>query len=336
MKLKNKETIIQLLFWPFYFCMALFGRGTYWDGMESGNLALIILSFPVTFFINAYWLIPKYLNKRKWFYYVSGLLILLIVLEMARIFFVTYPDFVSAETLLFGKQNVFPAFFMGFIVSFIYISTRDWMMSIGIIEQLKSEKLATELAFLRSQVDPHFLFNTLNNLYALALEEKGFKTADGIAKLGGLMRYNLHDSQENLISLDKEMEYIEKYIALQQLRLNTNSDIKFNIQKNEGAFHTFRIAPMLLIPFIENAFKYGISPAEKTSVDIYVALENNVLVLRTMNSIVNGPATQPNNGIGLQNVRKRLELVYAGNYSLTINTADGVFFAHLEIKLQDD
>ncbi|MBK6482781.1 MAG: sensor histidine kinase [Chitinophagaceae bacterium] len=335
-----KEWMVMSLFWAFYFFMAVFGRGTYWTEMGTINLIMIVVSFPATFYVNAYGLMPALLKKKRWIVYVLTLILFLIFLESVRVLMYGFDaqslnadGTQQAAASFFGRQNIFPSFFLGFICSMGYVTMRDWLLNIGIIERLKSEKMTAELAFLKSQVDPHFLFNTLNNLYAMALEEKGFKTADGIAQLGGLMRYNLHDAQEEFISIGKEIEYIEKYIALQQLRTNSNNVIKVTIQKNDPSGYACKIAPMLLIPFIENACKYGISPSEETLVIIQLRVEIKRLLLTTENTIVAGMKIMKGKGIGLQNVKSRLERLYPGKHSLEIAERKGVFIAKLEINL---
>ena len=147
----------------------------------------------------------------------------------------------------------------------------QWWKQKNDIVILEKEKSTAELNSLKQQINPHFLFNTLNSLYALGIEEKSKKTADGIAKLGTLMRYNLNDAQKELIPLSKEINYIKEYIELQELRLTNNNKLTINIL--ESGIDDYQIAPLLLIPFIENAFKYGVSATEKTKIDLKIKIE---------------------------------------------------------------
>jgi two-component system LytT family sensor kinase len=170
-------------------------------------------------------------------------------------------------------------------------------------------------------------------MYALALEENSPKTADSIIKLSALMRYNLHDSNEELIPLKKETEYIEKYIALQKLRLNENNKVEVTINFDNEHFIETKIAPLLLIPFVENVFKYGVSPSKSTEISIHIFITDNFLELKTINDIVEPSANIVKNGVGLRNVKNRLELLYATKYELTYGANTSKYYVHLKIKL---
>lgn len=189
-----------------------------------------------------------------------------------------------------------------------------------------------ELAYLKSQVNPHFLFNTLNSLYALALVEKAVVTADGVAKMGTLMRYSLHDSQAEKISLNKEIHYIENYIELQKLRISEavkpNIEVVIDIDENNNQ----KIAPMLLMPFIENAFKYGISSSNKNAISIKISLAGNLLEL-VVSNLIHKIKMLDESGIGLKNVENRLQLIYPNRFSLKCSKKENVFIVHLNIKL---
>lgn len=218
---------------------------------------------------------------------------------------------------------------LGFILSTGYKFTKDWIINLTIIDRLKSENLSRELSFLKAQVDPHFLFNTLNSLYALALQENSDKTADGIIKLSTLMRYNLHDSQAPKISILKEIGYIEKYISLQRLRASEKNKITFELQKET---HELEIAPMLLIPFVENAFKYSLNPIEIAFIEVSIIIIGNDLTLKVCNSIATNSIGEKS-GIGLKNVKNRLELLYPDSHSLLANKIKNEFQAELRINL---
>ena len=217
----------------------------------------------------------------------------------------------------------------------VYGYTRDWLFNLGWLKKLRAERYAMELTFLQSQVDPQFLFNSLNNLCALALDEGSPKTADGIAKLGTLMRYNLQDAQAELVPLSKEINYLEKYIELQQLHTSPQTELEFNLQINKhGQYEGEKIAPMLLIPFVENAFKYGLSSIVPTRIYIGLALSNDRLLLNVENDIVSMLQDRVNKGFGLETVKKRLALRYPGRHELLIREEDGVFMVRLEIDLR--
>jgi hypothetical protein len=189
--------------------------------------------------------------------------------------------------------------------------------------------------FLRSQINPHFLFNILNSLYGTALQERSERTAEGIQRLGDMMRFMLHENMQEQISLTREIEYLNNYIALQTLRTQTSPDIIIQpvIEEYIG---NLQIAPMLLIPFVENAFKHGISLKEPSSIRISLLCKDKSIYFDISNSIhaknSNDPESEKN-GIGLNNVQQRLRLLYQGKHELTIRENGKEFFIHLTIHL---
>ncbi len=199
---------------------------------------------------------------------------------------------------------------------------------------------SAELSSLRSQINPHFLFNALNTLYSVSLKEKAEKTSDGIQKLGDMMRFMLNENHQDRISLSKEIEYLHNYIAIQRMRIDEsqNIEIKINIQDNEQAIF---IAPMLLNPFIENAFKHGISFRSPSWIYITLTHDAQKLYFKVHNSLHpkqeidleeenNGTECRP---IGLENVRKRLELIYPNRYTLDIQASDNDYFVSLVLGI---
>ncbi|WP_276975749.1 histidine kinase [Flavobacterium filum] len=323
------ELILVLLLGFLYFIMAIFGRGAFWGSFEKINLFFIIFTFPFVFILNTYLLLPLLVKKHRWLLYIFSLIIIQLILESARLLLAS-----SETSFLFGEQNTVTPFIVSTIVSWIFISIRDWLINIRVIERLKAEKLRSELDFLKVQIDPHFLFNTLNSMYALALEENSSKTADCIIKLSALMRYNLHDSNEELISIEKEIDYIEKYIALQNLRLNDNNRIEVLINIDKKNNHKAKIAPLILIPFIENVFKYGVSPSKPTEIIIHILVTKDYIELKTKNDIVEVSANTIEKGVGLKNVKNRLDLLYTNLYELSSGTETNKYFSYLKINLK--
>ncbi|MDI1323466.1 MAG: histidine kinase [Algoriphagus sp.] len=194
---------------------------------------------------------------------------------------------------------------------------------------------SANLDFLRSQINPHFLFNALNTLYASALIENGEKTADGIQKLGDMMRFMIHENQQDKIPLSREINYLRNYLDLQMLRFGKESKLEVDIQISEELCHG-EIAPMLLIPFVENAFKHGISLKEKSRIKLNLRCIAGSVHLDLVNSVhPEKPAenSREESGIGLDNVKKRLELVYPNKHQLNIIKNDSDFFVHLSIQL---
>jgi hypothetical protein len=194
-------------------------------------------------------------------------------------------------------------------------------------------KSTTNLQFLRSQINPHFMFNSLNALYGSALIEGAGQTAGGIQKLGDMMRFMLHENQLDFILMEREIEYLENYISLQQLRTGNSPDIVIEKRIDAKCLHR-RIAPMLLIPFVENAFKHGISLKEKSWIKILLTCNERNILFEVRNSMHVHPANDLEKdklGIGLKNVQERLKLIYPGKYKFSATGDEKEFLAHLSI-----
>ncbi|WP_411272943.1 sensor histidine kinase [Daejeonella sp.] len=192
-----------------------------------------------------------------------------------------------------------------------------------------------DLNFLRSQINPHFLFNILNALYGTSLQENAERTSEGIQKLGDMMRFMLHENLQEKISLNREIEYLNNYIALQSLRTQSSPEITISTEIEEHV-GILQIAPMLLIPFVENAFKHGISLKERSNIRISLVNRDKTLYFDISNSMHEKPANDPeknNNGIGLSNVKQRLRLMYPTRHELSIRESGKEFFVHLTIQL---
>ena len=323
--IERAELLLLLLLGLIYFTMAFFGRGNYWHSFESTNLTAIILCFPIVFAVNSYLFIPILAKNKKWFLYIILVIILFLFIEWVRIN-------VNSTAQFLGNENISISFVLAIAISWLFITSRDWFLNSRQIEKLKADNLITEIAFLKAQVDPHFMFNTLNAMYALALEEESPKTADSIIKLGTLMRYNLYDSNVGLISIEKEIDYIEKYIALQKLRLNENNRLDVDIKLDANVTHSTKIAPLLLIPIIENAFKYGASPSKETLITIKIHATNKSFQLETTNELIPNTYNRELKGVGLQNLERRLNLLYPRQYILHSNQSGERYFSYLKIE----
>jgi len=205
------------------------------------------------------------------------------------------------------------------------------------IQMLKTElgKSDASLNFLKSQINPHFLFNALNTLFGTALQENAERTGEGIQKLGDMMRFMLHENTQDKISLTREVEYLNNYIDLQKLRTSRSADIKIDTYIDEQ-INTLQITPMLLIPFIENAFKHGISLQQPSYIKITLQTKESTLYFDVSNSIYTKGDNDPEklkSGIGLENVKQRLSLLYHGKHELIIRESAKEFFVHLTLQL---
>jgi uncharacterized membrane protein HdeD (DUF308 family) len=192
------------------------------------------------------------------------------------------------------------------------------------------------LDFLRSQINPHFLFNALNTIYGTALQEKALRTSEGIEKLGDMMRFMLEENMKEKIPLSKELQYLHNYIELQKLRIGSNPAVRIEASIDEDAA-SFTIAPMLLIPFVENAFKHGISFRQSSFIKIDLSLKGHSLLFEVSNSRPMQKGHDPEkdkSGIGLTNTRQRLLLLYPKRHQLTIQEKENEFRVQLMLELE--
>jgi len=335
------ESIIHIVLLILLFMVMESGLGSNLDTLEMNRIRMNFLTIPLVFYFNAYFLIPRYLKQKKWGIYFITFLLTTPVLDLFRtllsmLILNDHNDNLPKDfsSIYFGNDSISGGIFIGFMLSFAYRFTKDWLINLSLIEKFNTERSEMKLAFLKSQVDPHFLFNTLNSLYSIALEEKSEITADGIAKLGTLMRYNLHDSQADRISLEKEVEYIKKYLELQKLRMTEKNVITFDIDISKTDLNESYIAPMMLISMIENAFKYGVSTTEKSKISISISLKEKNLSLNVENNIVSKKDLSEESGFGSKNLKERLDLIYPDKYTLVYSIYENLFNACLKLELE--
>ena len=225
-------------------------------------------------------------------------------------------------------NTLFPAFFI-FTVSTAIRIINEWFRAEKQKKEMENEKLNAELAFLKSQVNPHFLFNILNNICSLA-RKKSDDTENAIIRLSQIMRYMLSDSKDEKVNLEKEVEYLRNYIELQQLRISDKVQVNFSL---EGMPETKTIEPMLLIPFVENAFKHGVSYREESVIDIFLKVLDSGISFRVENTVFRkeGEPIALESGIGLKNVLRRLELLYPGSHRIDIRDTGQKYRVDLQI-----
>lgn len=198
------------------------------------------------------------------------------------------------------------------------------------LREYESEKKRAELSYLKAQINPHFLFNSLNSIYSLALE-KSDQAPEAVLKLSGMMRYVLNDAKQEFVSLEKEIAYISDYVSLQEIRLGDTAVIRYHVG---GSTAGYKIAPMLVIPFVENAFKYGVNPETKSEISIAITSSDGVFHLVIKNQKVKTLSfPEEKNEIGLENTKQRLQLVYPGRHELQLHESDTTFEVTLQIRL---
>lgn len=289
------------------------------------------------FYINYLYILPNYLNSRR--YLGCTLSIILLVLFSACVKYAIASIFSEIILVQGRNQDYYVSFWEYLFVAtitgtfFVFISTAykftvDWFLNEKIRKTLENEKLSTELAFLRSQINPHFLFNSLNNIYSLAYQQSE-KTPEAILKLSEIMRYMLEDSNEPTVPLNREIRYLKNYIELQTLRFKNGAFVQFHIKaKEEG----IQIIPLILIAFVENAFKHGIVSDADHPVKIDLQVQHDLVIFEVWN-LKSAQNKDTTGGIGLSNVKRRLELLYAGRYELLIDETISTYYCKLALHL---
>ncbi len=247
------------------------------------------------------------------------------------------PPFDAINFTIRNWLHIQPVILLAFLViegiALAYFFLNAWAKSELIQSQLRANQLSTEIKFLKSQINPHFLFNTLNNLFSMAQERGNDELADGISKLSGMMRYMLYDSNEESVPLSKEITYLEECITLNKLRY-ADEEVTVTFD-HPGQIADIRIAPMLFIPFVENAFKHGVAIGQKAAIQMALVVFRQKLIFTCANTDFSKirKMEMEISGIGLENVIRRLELVYPGRHRLHIKKEDGKFMINLEIDL---
>ncbi|MBR2649028.1 MAG: sensor histidine kinase [Sediminibacterium sp.] len=322
--------------------------------MSNYMLTVIICNniFLVFFYyLNTQILIPKLLVKEKWLWYVLATLACLIFFlyiprEIARIIvppdpqpnipaFIRNPAYKGImrggggprRRPLADPYNT-AIFLLVFTVGTCVSVVQRWLETEQNRKETENEKLNTELSFLKSQVNPHFFFNTLNNIYSLAIV-KSDKTATAVLKLSSIMRYILAETEQRLVPLQNEIDFIHNYIELQQVRLTNKVKVHFEVSGNTGEL---LVAPLIFIAFIENAFKYGVSTKEDSVIDFALHTVANKIQFSARNFIVQSENNlQEKTGIGINNVNRRLELLYPEKHQLSYGAKEGYYSVNLII-----
>jgi len=222
---------------------------------------------------------------------------------------------------------------LGIAVAYFFI--KEWIRNDLIRSRAEAQQFSTEIKFLRSQVNPHFLFNTLNNLFSMAQKKGDDEVADGISKLSGMMRYMIYESNTESVPLQKEIEYLEDCIALNKLRFADNEvSVQFDYPP-KAVTAGINLAPILFIPFLENAFKHGVLIGHHSNIIMSISVNKKRLIFTCVNSMYGAVKQMPyeQNGIGLENIRRRLQLVYTGRHVLKAGPENGKYCVNLQIDI---
>jgi two-component system, LytTR family, sensor kinase len=283
------------------------------------------------FYINYSFLIPKVFNSKGIKWYIVALILdyalfTLLMLLIIKVYEIKFPPPIYVFIMPFTLINA-----LSFAIRIISERMADEQN-----RQLReNETLKSELSFLRSQISPHFLFNIMNNIVAMS-RVKPELVEPTLIQLSQLMRYMLYESDESKVSIDKEIAYLDSYIGLQKMRFGQSINIIMGKKVGDTEGSLFLIEPMLLIPFVENAFKHGIGMIREPIIKIDISIENNQLTFNVLNKFNTETEEEKDfdSGIGLKNVRRRLELVYGQEHTLKAEAEKDVFVVNLKINLK--
>jgi two-component system, LytTR family, sensor histidine kinase AlgZ len=321
------------LLWLFgWTCFLTMIWSTFTDNLI--RIALWIPVFTIFSYPVSYIAIPKLLLKGKYLVFLGSLIFWLAVGWFLSVYFLRY---VSAPVLDLmnmphGDDYAWQCFLCVVTTAACFSSLslgKQWLLKQREFLQAQQEKITAELQLLKAQVHPHFLFNTLNNIYSFSLDRSP-KTPELILKLSSLLSYMLYDCKAEEVRLEKEVEIMKNYIDLEKERYGDTIEISWNV---EGDIRDNFISPLLMLPFLENAFKHGASEQiEKPWMGVDISAVNNTLKFKIANS-KNEYISHSNNGIGINNVKKRLEFLYPGKYELKISDEGDFFAVSLMVKL---
>jgi len=330
------------IFWHVFFWLGLIALFIYlipnashfgYEGMYVTFILYPAINIGL-FYLNYLVYIPQFLNKKKYAAYGIVTTITIILFGVGKYGVgLLYKPYVLIQM---HHQLTFGEYFPGTLITgltFVFLSivlkfTTDWFLNERIQRDLENQRLSAELSFLKSQINPHFLFNSLNSIYSLAYQ-RSETTPDAILKLSEIMRYMLYECNDNEVSLEKELQYLQNYIDLQRIRFGTKAFIDFKIS---GKVDGQQIVPLLLIAFIENAFKHGIVNDEAAPIRMLIEIDGDKLYFYIQNK------KHDNNrdslgGIGLINVKRRLDLLYPNRYKLQIVDASKSYTCELSLEL---
>ncbi len=336
----NQPSIwVQLLFWLLVFIIGFYIRPSDWKLVPTliwslGNIFFFVISVN----INLFYLLPRFMFAQSFLSYLAVLLGLTLLLtpflSMFNIWFISQQNLESPNWLLLPQFHFVNLLIFTALSSLVRIPL-DWLKMQTEKNELVTKNIETELQSLKNQINPHFLFNTLNNLYALTLK-KSELAPEIVLKLSDMMRYMLYECNEHEVLMEKEFKYIENYIELERLRHSSNTQIEFQVDEE---LREQLIAPLLLIPFVENSFKHGIrSSLENASIQIIAQSEKDYMIFSVVNtkpSVIPGQLhIKKQGGVGLSNVKKRLALLYPGRYTLDIDDMPDIYSIKLKLNLK--
>ena len=347
--LMNKPRVLwHLIFWVVFISFFALVYGSFNEDYGKQYLILLtdaIVQAPAVYF-TLYFLMPKFLFREKYLEFILYLIVLILI--FSALIWANYvwvqdpifwpgndyePHFLNYGKILKNTTKIYPVLVLAIIIKWF----KYWYVEQKSNRLLVEEKLKAELNFLKAQVHPHFLFNTLNNLYALTLK-KSKDAPEVVLKLSDLLNYMLYECAADEVLIEKEVKLVRDYIDLERIRYGNRLDVAFNVR---GSAAGKRMAPLMILPFVENSFKHGVSDEINDSwVNIDLELKEETLTLKVENSKSKEEQKEDHfnykEGIGLKNVRRRLELIYPEQHHLEMHDAEEAFLVILTLELNKD
>ncbi|RZM30434.1 MAG: histidine kinase [Pedobacter sp.] len=334
---KKKTVAIHVICWLIYLSYRYLGILLHANNLQEHYFSFsIVITEVAEFYICYLWVYPTFMKRSKVPQLIGGILFAMasfialryLLEEVISPYFFGFRNYNPDTTILYYiKDNIYFGSFYIIIAAAVW-SSKNSFLSEKTNQALKQEAVKAELAFLKSQINPHFLYNTLNYIYSLAIPVSD-KMAAAVLRLSDLMRYTLTESPDEKVSVVKEVEYLESYIELFRMRFDPSFYVSF---QTEGVNDKQRIASLLLIPFVENAFKHGVVNDAANPVDILLEINAKVLSFTVKNKINNNQKDR-SSGVGMVNIQRRLELIYPEKYTLAIENHDQIYQTRLTIKL---
>ncbi len=343
-----KYKILHIIMWGL---VMTFSFITYYNPATSlfsqvANVLTVSALLTIPFYFSAYVLVPRLLYKRKFVAFIISFIVLIITMGLTTLFITRIVDHLTTHA-----KNIIPEWktlgpyvnlfiwdtvLASFGASSLKILSDRFRMEKRLVE-VEKEKISTELSFLRSQINPHFLFNVMNTIY-FQIEKTNTDARLSVEKFSEMLRYQLYECNTDKIQIQKELHYIKNYVAIQTLRMEEDSDIRLMIDQEMG---DFLIAPLLILPIVENAFKHVSNFKEPGRNKIHITIkkqDRNVLLMEATNTYDQSHVQThllQTGGLGIQNLKRRLELLYYEKYELNINKEGDIFHTTLKLQYND-
>ena len=350
-----RTKLYHLPFWVVYqlFWGLVFSRGEVFSWIGIEYIVMYTLTEGIGAYFNSYYLVPKLLRKKKYLWYVLALcgdIVFTSVLVSLGIYLIAYQiigEWVSLQNLIYvyGSTSAFiGATFSSAATSIFVVMVlklgKEWLKEQARNQELEREKLETELKFLRAQVNPHFLFNTINTIFFL-IQSDSQKASGALSAFSDILRYQLYECNERTVSLKREVHYLDNFVALEKLRKGNGLAVSIDVSEN---LYGAQIAPFILMPFIENAFKHVSSqPDGKKYIHIALTQATGKLCFTVLNTKDSEGAVEPKTntsvyygGIGLTNVRRRLALLYPNQHQLRVEDGNDLYSVNLTLHLHEN